>query len=215
MSTWISERAGWRGTLFAALLGPLAGCLAVEPAPQAPLRAVALGDGALTVTAPRGYCVDRSSLRGPSGRVVLLASCERLTGMPGVAVEPAVMTVSILPQAEDAPAPTPEGLARAVAPARVGQSGVMGDLAYAQVIRGDTAPLPGGDPRHWRGARVVAGHLVGLALYAPEGSALGGAEGRALLLALSEGVRAEQGPGQGPIKGPIQSPIPGLFPVSN
>lgn len=192
MSTWTSERTGWRGTLLAALFVPLAGCLAVAPEPQAPLRSVALGDGALTVTAPRGYCVDRSSLRGPSGRVVLLASCERLTGMPGVAVEPAVMTVSVLPQAGDAPAPTPEGLARAVAPARVGQSGTLGDLVYAQVIGGDSAPLPGGDPHHWRGARMVAGHLVGVAVYAPEGSALSGAEGRALLRALSDGVRAGQ-----------------------
>lgn len=193
MSTWTSERAGRRGGLFAALLVPLAGCLALEPSPQPALRAVALGDGALTVSAPRGYCVDRSSLRGRSGRVVLLASCERLTGTPGVAVEPAVMTVSILPQADDAPVPTPEGLARAVAPARVGQSGTLGDLAYAQVIGGGAAPLPGGDPRHWRGARVVAGHLVGLALYAPEGSALTGAEGRALLRALAEGVHPGKG----------------------
>ncbi|MBC7133701.1 MAG: hypothetical protein H5U16_11415 [Roseovarius sp.] len=187
MSTWTSEVRAALGALAALLL---AGCLApAEQAPRPAIRQVAMGGGAVIVTAPRGYCVEPDSLRRSAGRVALLASCERLTGTPGIAVAPALMTVSVMPQG-DAPAPSPEGLARAVAPAPAQAGGRDAGLAYVQVMRGGDTVLPGGDPRHWRGAMAVAGQLVGLALYAPAGSALSGREGRDLLRDLGVGVHA-------------------------
>jgi len=205
MSIWTSEI---RAALALVLL---AGCLApVEEGPRPAIRQVAFDDGAVILSAPRGYCVDADSMRRSSGRVALLAPCERLTGQPGIAVAPAVMTVSIMPQG-DAPAPSPEGLARAVAPARTGAGGTQAGLAYVQVMDGGETVLPGGDPRHWRGARTVAGHLVGLAVYAPEGSPLAGPEGRGLLHDLAEGLRAGA---QTPPSRARTSPA-GLFPVSN
>ena len=41
--------------------------------------------------------------------------------------------------------------------------------------------LDDGDPRYWRGAFVENGHLIGLALYAPEGSRLVGGDGAEML----------------------------------
>lgn len=210
MSTWTCDAVRLHGWLLAALLA-LAGCLPASDTPKPALRTVALGGGALILTAPRGYCVDADSLRGSSGRVALLASCERLTGVPGIAVEPVVMTVSVLPQAADTPAPTAETLAAAVAPARIENSATVDGMVYGQVMEGGSAVLPGGDPRHWRGARLVAAHLVGLALYAPQGSALAGPGGRDLLRALSAGLRA----GQGAPVGATRGSSAGLFPVSN
>jgi hypothetical protein len=205
MSIWTSEvRAA-----LALLL--LAGCLApIEEGPKPAIRQVALDGGAVILSTPRGYCVDPDSMRRSSGRVALVASCERLTGAPGIAVAPAVMTVSVVPQG-DAPAPSPEGLARAVAPARTGVGGTEAGLAYVQVMSGGEAVLPGGDPRHWRGARRVAGHLAGLAVYAPEGSPLAGPDGRHLLRELAGGLRAGTG---APVNRAGGAPT-GLFPVSN
>ena len=164
----------------------------------------------MILTAPRGYCLDPRSLRRSGGRVALLASCESLTGTPGISVLPALMTVSVVPEG-DAGAPSPEGLARAVAPARTASGGMRDGLAHVQVLSGGEAVLPGGDPRHWRGARAVAGHLAGLALYAPKGSPLAGPEGRGLLRALSDGLQA----GAGRAATRRRSPFAGLFPVSN
>ncbi|MBE0452658.1 MAG: hypothetical protein IBX58_03170 [Roseovarius sp.] len=185
MSIWTSEAKAARA-LAGLLL--LSACLETGETQKPAVRAVALGGGAVVLDAPRGYCIDPDSLRQRSGRVALLASCVSLTGVPGIVVAPAVMTVSVLPHA--AAAPTPESLARPLAPARIGASGTQDGLVYVQILEGGEAVLPGGDPRHWRGARIVAGHLAGLAVYAPEGSSLTGPDGRGLLRDLAAGLSA-------------------------
>jgi len=191
MSTWISERGARRAPACAALLLALPGCLAPE-APQAPLTEAALGSGAVRVSAPRGYCIDEDSLRriAGGGGFALLAPCSRLADAPGIAAAPALMTVSVMPQGSDAAPPDAESLAAAIAPAPVGTQGEEAGLAYAQVMRGGEAVLPGGDPRHWRGTRAVGGHLASLALYAPEDSALAGGAGHLLLGDLAAGLSA-------------------------
>ena len=192
MFTWISEARARRALACAALLLALPGCLAFEAKPQAPLTEAALGSGAVRLSAPRGYCIDHGSLRrlAGGGGFALIAPCTQLTGTPGISVSPALMTVSAMPQGRAAPAPDAESLAAAIAPAPVGAQGEADGLVYAQVMQGGEAVLPGGDPRHWRGARVVAGHLASLALYVPEGSALTGREGRLLLGDLAAGLSA-------------------------
>lgn len=80
------------GALAASLLG-LAACeLATRPMSRAP--ASVLG-GAVTVTGPRGYCVDPAAARetGDSA-VVLMGRCKF-----ALAVDPAVLTVSVGPTA--------------------------------------------------------------------------------------------------------------------
>lgn len=193
MSTWTSERpprGAWRAPACAALLLSLPGCLAPETGPQEPLTEVALAAGEVRLTAPRGYCIDDGSLRSLAGGggFALIAPCTQLTGAPGPMVAPALMTVSVMRGGRDTAPPDAESLAAAIAPAPVGARGEADGLAYAQVMAGGEAVLPGGDPRHWRGARTVAGHLASLSLYAPEGSALTGREGRLLLGDLAAGL---------------------------
>ncbi|MET4101279.1 hypothetical protein ABIE58_000696 [Roseovarius sp. MBR-78] len=228
MSTWISERGARRGVTCAALLLALPACLA-PVTPQAPLTEAALGNGAVRLSAPRGYCIDADSQRRlpGGGAFVLLAPCTHLTGTPGVSAAPALMTVSVMPQAAGAPAPDARSLAAAVAPAPVRGEGQEAGLVYAQVMRGGEAVLPGGDPRHWRGARVVAGQLASLALYVPQGSTLTGREGRLLLGDLAAGLSAAAPVGAAPAKPAVATAPPPsaatprrgvfarLFPVSN
>jgi hypothetical protein len=197
MSTWISERGARRGALCAALLLALPGCLALGPQrPQKPLTEATLGTGAVRLSAPRGYCIDGSSLRrlARNGGFALLAPCTQLTGTPGMAAAPALMTVSVMPQGRDPAPPDAKALAAAISPAPIGAQGQAAGLAYVQVMEGGETVLPGGDPRHWRGTRVVGGHLASLALYAPEGSALTGREGRLLLGDLAAGLSVSAEP---------------------
>lgn len=190
MSTWISEARARRAFACTVLLLALPGCLAFEARPQAPLTEATLGSEAVRLSAPRGHCIDRSSLRrlAGGGGFALLAPCTQLTGTRGISVSPAMMTVSVMPQGPGAPAPDAESLAAAIAPAPVGAEGQTGGLVYAQVMQGGEAVLPGGDPRHWRGTRAVGGHLASLVLYAPEGSVLAGRDGRLLLDDLAKGL---------------------------
>jgi hypothetical protein len=78
-------------------------------------------------------------------------------------------------------------------------------------MEGGETVLPGGDPRHWRGTRVVGGHLASLALYAPEGSALTGREGRLLLGDLAAGLSVSAETTESPQRGLSTR----LFPVSD
>ncbi|RXV60802.1 hypothetical protein C6W92_13035 [Roseovarius sp. A46] len=201
MSTWISEPGARRALACAALLLALPGCLGpVADNPQRPVKEIVLGAGAVRVSAPRGYCIDDGSLRSLAGGggFALLAPCAQLAGTPGQTAAPALMTVSVMRQARDAAPPDAEGLVAAIAPAPVGAQGQEAGLAYVQVMQGGEAVLPGGDPRHWRGARSVGGHLASLSLYAPEGSALAGREGRLLLADLAAGLsgRAPEAPAE-------------------
>ena len=176
----------------AVLLLALPACLAPLARPQEPVTEATLGRGAVHLSAPRGYCIDAGSLRrlAGGGDFALLAPCTQLTDSHGFAAAPALMTVSVMPQGADAAAPDAARLVAAVAPAPVGAHGQGAETAYAQVMQGGELALPGGDPRHWRGAKAVAGHLTSLALYAPEGSALAGRDGRLLLGDLAAGLSA-------------------------
>jgi len=188
---------------MAAML-PLAGCFGPEggalsflasgnesqDAVQDVPRKVALYDGDVVVRGPAGYCIDRRSLRGkPDGGFVLLASCEALSGLRGHAVEPVLMTVSVMPATPGALRPGAGEIARLMAPAEVLASEETADLALVHFASGGDGVLPGGDGRHWRAGMVVNGHIVGLALYARKGGAMAGGDGRALLTDLARGIR--------------------------
>lgn len=194
MSIWTSERRrgraiGVRALLLLAALS-LAGCLEVPAGPSQALSTVAFHDGDVVVEGPRGYCVDRASLkRGTAGSFALLASCESLTGKAGVFVEPVVMTVSVLPRSGTVQQPDAQAMARALAPAEVRNAENGEGLSLVQVMQGGENVLPGGDPVHWRAGMVINGHLVGLAIYGPKGRAAAGPEGRRMLRDLAERLR--------------------------
>ena len=174
------------------MLLSLAGCLASGPAGQANFaasgddganrkapaqkRQVPLFGGEVIVAGPQGYCIDPTSLpkRG-GGHVVLMASCEALTGLPGHSVEPVLITVSVLPYRKNATHPDARALAKQMQPARV-----------LDIVDGDGISLV-----HLGagGAQEINGHVIGLAVYAARGGRAAGPKGQRLIVDLAEIMR--------------------------
>lgn len=177
---------------------PLAGCMGNGLAPDGganALRAMPLYGGNIVVRGPEGYCIDPDSRRRQSGgTLVFLGSCEALTGEAGTRVEPALMTVTVTPRRPGTDQPRARDIATALAPkeplAEYDEDGV----AMVHFNLGGAAALPGGDPRYWRGGMALDGHLVSLAVYAPQGSRIAGAQGRDLLRGLAAGIRKASAP---------------------
>jgi len=168
---------------FALLLG---GC-AEQTANSPPLKAISLFSGDIVLSAPEGYCIDKSSLRQRAeGSFVLLASCESLTGKRGRNVPLAVMTVSVLPASDAAKLPTPDELAGGLVPLEKMQRKTL-SLVY--LPRGGDKFVPGGDPRHWRAGMALNGHMIGLAVYGLAGSAASREMGKRLIIGLAAGLR--------------------------
>lgn len=193
-----------RRALLTMLILPLAACLEGVPgagsgarAPAPALSKVMFYDGDVTVAGPRGYCIDpRSVKRGASGSFALLASCESLTGRAGVVVDPAVLTVSVLPRRVGARQPNSAEMTSALVPDKV-LLGFDGDgISLVHVASGGRAVLPAGDPSYWRAGMVINDHLIGLAIYGPKGGVVAGDAGRDLLMDLAEELR-EQSPQRG------------------
>lgn len=182
------------------------------------LRKAALVGGDVVVRGPEGYCVDRRSLRRrEEGGFALLASCEALSGVRGEAVEPVLMTVSVLPGAAGTERPAAAEIAALMAPARVLSTHEDAELSLVQFASGGDGVLPGGDPRHWRGGMVVNGHLVGLALYARKGGRMAGPDGRGLLTGLARSIRRaspDHPVAQANDTAPPRADLGGLFPES-
>jgi len=189
-------------------LGTPAG--ASKPRGVPALQEVTLFRGNLVVAGPRGYCIDRQSLkRGPGGAFVLIASCESLTGKLGVVVEPAVVTLAIQPRQPLAQPPTAAELSALSPSGEVLQSFDGDGISYVQMSEGGDAFLPGGSPRYWRGAMLLNGHVIGLAVYGSMDSPVAGSYGRNLLLAQAETLRSRS-----PVREaiPVSQSISGITP---
>jgi len=199
MSTWIS-RTSLKGLALALVL-PLAACMGedthgelgflsqpkVANPGQPPFKKVSLFGGNVVVEGPAGYCIDRQSLRrGGAGGFVLIASCESLTAKSGTVVDPAVITVSVLPRRIGAAQPSAAGLAALAAPAKVLAQEDGDGISLVQLSQGGNTVLADGDPRYWRGGMLINGHVVGLAVYGPEGSRIAGRDGRRLMISMAE-----------------------------
>lgn len=158
-----------------------------KPLSSRVLTELPLYGGNLVIGAPKGYCLDGSSLRrGAGGSFVLIASCETLSGQPGHVVAPAVMTVSASPRRLGAEQPEATDIAATMAPVKVLASEDGDGISLVRFATGGDALLPEGDPRYWRAAMLINGHVVSLAAYTPQGS---GNTGYALILALAEQLR--------------------------
>lgn len=186
--------------LIGMLILPLAACLGGEGAmgsspkkdaqSQAPRQVVFFG-GNVIVTGPAGYCIDSDSVqRKGSARFALLAGCANLGRASAANVTPAIVTVSVLPQSRVAQQPTADRLAAPWAHAGVLRKIEGDDISLIQLARGGDALLPGGDPRHWRGAMMINGHLIGFAAYGGAGSAVAGDAGRDVLIATAKAMLA-------------------------
>lgn len=184
--------------IWLAALWPLAACLGEAGSGSAskepPARAVAaqlpLYNGAVVVRGPRGYCVDAKSLRKTaSNRLVLLGSCESLSGQPGVSAAPALIVVNVASRRAGREQPSAAAIAASVAPKRPLEA-IDGDgVAIVHLDAGGDLALPGGDPRYWRAGMVINDHFVSLAVYGPKGSRYAGKAGKGFIMDLAESLR--------------------------
>ncbi|WP_088622128.1 hypothetical protein [Oceanicola sp. 22II-s10i] len=158
-----------------------------EPLPQAPIAG-----GEILVKGPTGFCVDGRSLRNQaSGGFALLASCYVMTGgREGPNVPPAVLTVAAAPAAASGAVPGPGELAAALGGAKVLNSAQRRGVTLLQLADGGGKAVPDADPRHWRGAMTLNGFLLVLGVYGPEGGAMAGQGGSALMMELAGALRA-------------------------
>lgn len=191
MSTWISDLI--RAFALMAVL-PLAGCFGTgDPSPfgfrapsgasDAPQAEMRFYGGAVVVTGPPGYCVDAKSVRRrAAGSFALLTACVHLSDQETRPVMPAVITVSVLPHDPEARQPTAEELGESLSPIRPLHAIDGTGIALVHLPRGGAEGVPGSDPRYWRASLVINGHLVGLAAYGSQGSAVAGPGGRDILI---------------------------------
>ncbi|WP_207768696.1 hypothetical protein [Pelagivirga sediminicola] len=187
-----------RAAISAALILFLAACMGgagLAPGgdgkPPKPVQRIAFYGGDVIVAGPPGYCVDPKSVqrRGGSG-FALMASCGHLGTATAGDVPAAVITVSVLPRDARARMPSAREIAGPWVNVGVAQQ-VDGDgIALIQVERGGDSLLPAGDPRHWRGAMLINGHLIGLAIYGDAGAKVSGDAGKALLLDTAKAMLA-------------------------
>ncbi|MEO1139780.1 MAG: hypothetical protein AAFW87_10010 [Pseudomonadota bacterium] len=188
---------------------PLSACLADgggfglrDQSSRNAVQAIPLYGGDVVVRGPRGYCVDGDSVRRQNGnQLVLLASCESLTGQRGTAVEPALFVVNVKPTRAGIVPPKALGIAASMAPQKTLQA-IDGDgLALVRLQAPSNPALPGSDPRYWRAGMVINNHFVSLAVYGKLGSPVAGKLGKTLILDLAESLRAAS-----PVKRYIPAP---------
>jgi hypothetical protein len=178
--------------LFAAA-GTAAGCEDAGALPEEPpMKQAVLAGGVVTVAGPPGYCIDRRTLRddGESG-FALIAPCAHIAegaATGGGGVQAAIVTVTAGPAAAEAGLPSPQALAE-LSGARLVSGATEDGFVLVHLEGGRDPAIPDGDPRHWRAALLQAETLVGLALYAPEGSEAAGREGGAMLREVGAIVR--------------------------
>ncbi|MEC3861367.1 dihydroxy-acid dehydratase [Mesobacterium sp. TK19101] len=173
-----------------------------------PLATARVANGDVVIAGPSGYCVDPETLddRGRQGFAVI-ASCRILSnGAVGPVVTPVVVTASIGPTGKEPDLPSAEALAASLEVPLLQALDAEGAV-LAHLGGGGSEVIDNGDTRHWRAAMHVNDHLVGLALYAPSGSALAGPDG-ARFLADTVGMIRANSPKQAPATGPISGAAP-------
>ena len=134
--------------------------------------------GQVSLSPPSGFCIDKRSLKQ---NFAILARCDSLGGKGGSQEAPlGMILVSIAPVVGTADLNSVE---RHVigADADVLQRSTGDNVSVVQV-RGQTPS--GTAPVHWRGFAQLGPHVLSLTAYAPEGGAMAGAEGGAILRAL-------------------------------
>jgi hypothetical protein len=173
-----------RAILLLTAFSGLMGCAAVLPdsnpaakGTMQPLSKAALAGGDVVVSSGDGYCIDGTSRKA---NFVVLASCLAQTkGQKGAQVPPALITVSTSNAHGQSALPAPADFAK------TSQSAIAaGQQAadYTSVrLSGSQSMVDGADDSHWRAAFRQGDRMVGLALYAPKGSALAGPEGGRIL----------------------------------
>ena len=184
-----------RPVLFGAGLAALIGLSACQMTAAPAMRpAVALLDGAITVAAPRGYCVDPAATREQGDTaVVLMGRCKFAP-----AVAPALLTMSIGPAASSGAmaaggAALTEYFTSPAGRAALSRSGRAQDVTVIEARMADGAYLLRLGDRavgdYWRAVVGLNGRLVTLSVNGAQGAPLNPEAGRALLDAALAALR--------------------------
>lgn len=192
MITWSCKSA-----LTALTLTSLAACengqgvaFLQKPDGKATTKAMAMPQakmafGAVTLAAPEGFCIDRTSLKQ---NFALMTRCESLGAPEAAANAPAgILTASF--SSASATVPTPSETAAALRLATVTDP-VTKDRSVTFRASGP-APAEGLSETHWRGTARVGSQMISLALFGPKGGRAIGAEGRKILDRMISGLGSE------------------------
>ena len=156
------------------------------PSPSNALAIVAMADGAVALTPPLNYCIDKSSLKR---QFALMARCDTLGAKANPDAPLALITATLMPFDGGAEAPKAADLAAALEPDTILQTKDTDGLALVQTQ--NATGLDGFSERHWRGVFVVNGVLVGLALYTPQNRPANDDSGAMILAALAKRTTAQ------------------------
>lgn len=133
--------------------------------------------GTVTLVAPQGFCIDKSSLKQS---FAVMARCDTL-GVPSAAGSAplALITASFVPMTQGAALPSPAQTASALNLAEISDE----TLKENSVIFRASSPTPYADMQsiHWRATARVGDQIMGLALYSSEDTRDLSTEGRAIL----------------------------------
>jgi hypothetical protein len=200
-------RRRWAGGIaLAALLG-LAGCVVTGSAPRS-MKAL---NGALTLSAPTGFCLDAEGSRADAAQAfAIFGTCAAISGVAGGPAprQAAVLTAAVRADASlgrplDASSAMLEKFFRSVpgraALARDGRAASVRVLAvraapglFAMKLR-DTSASKGTPVAqdYWRGVIEVRGYLVSLSVLPLLNHPVGDADQRALLVEFARQIQQE------------------------
>ncbi len=185
MSTWTNSTA-------LALL--LAACVPIDGGSSG-VQSASILDGAMTVTAPRGYCIDRAASQVTAeAAVMIIGRCSDTGSVP-----PAAITATIGGAGSGSVMAAGTELVAAFFTSAEGRATLSRDGQADAVTVQEVATAEGAVLLHltdaavgeyWRAVFGLRGRLVTLAVTPPEGQPLSVAQGKALLLRAIATLRA-------------------------
>jgi hypothetical protein len=137
-----------------------------------------MASGAVVLVAPKGFCIDKGSLKQ---NFALMARCESL-GAPSAAANAPLGILTASFSAASSTIPTPLDTAAAMGLNTMTDARTT-DRSVTFHAKG-SAPAKGLSETHWRGTARVGSQMMALALYGPDGGRAIGPEGRAILVGL-------------------------------
>ena len=218
MNIWISK-----GLVALGLLAVLGGCVTGPGSPGqsrfggglgTPARQALVLGGAVTVTGPEGYCVDKSASRvGGETAFVLMAPCERFRrGVAGILFRPRALVTATVTEGSG---PTASGYKRFFSEREglsalshngnpegvdVESMGAASDGSFRVTVTDSVAPDKNGlvDTRSWRAFFTVEGHLVAASLRSPRGAPLSSDGAQSMLTQMVAAIRQASAPPEPP-----------------
>jgi hypothetical protein len=165
--------------------------------------------GRISLVPPKGYCIDKRSVRDRDGTgFALIARCDML-GRRGIQSRYDLALISVTIGAQSAAqTPTISDLKRSADGATILEEVNKEGLPMIR-LQTDSLDLDGAAEQHWRAAFALNGHLVALALYAPENNVPLTRKAMSLLESLVSRTRAAS-----LMPAPDKADLPRLRPVA-